>query len=115
MKFWSFVTSCAVVIGSAALLGACASPEELRAQDQQMCQGYGFTPGTDPFAKCMMTADQKRKDKDAQWLRDQQKKNEAMLAKPAVSQCKTTETTTTSGDSNNGSTTTNTSSTCVSD
>jgi hypothetical protein len=34
------------------LLG-CASPEELRAEDQAACTGYGFPRGTVDFANCM--------------------------------------------------------------
>jgi hypothetical protein len=32
------------------VLSACVSPEALRAQDQQRCAGFGFSPGTDAFA-----------------------------------------------------------------
>lgn len=34
-------------------LTACISPEELRAQDEAACQGYGFQPGTTDFAACL--------------------------------------------------------------
>jgi hypothetical protein len=38
-----------------ALIGlcACASPEELRAQDEAACRGYGFQLGTPLFAECL--------------------------------------------------------------
>lgn len=32
---------------------ACASPEEIRAEDQAACAGYGFPRGTVDFANCM--------------------------------------------------------------
>jgi hypothetical protein len=34
-------------------LVACASPEELRMEDEAMCAGYGFPRGTVDFAGCM--------------------------------------------------------------
>lgn len=34
-------------------LGACASAEELRAQDVETCKGYGFQPETPDFARCL--------------------------------------------------------------
>ncbi|HUC65143.1 MAG TPA: hypothetical protein VMA53_06935 [Stellaceae bacterium] len=38
-----------------ALVGlcSCASPQELRAQDEAACTGYGFQPGTPQFAGCL--------------------------------------------------------------
>ena len=32
---------------------ACASPEELRMEDEATCAGYGFPRGTIDFANCM--------------------------------------------------------------
>jgi hypothetical protein len=56
------------VLGAAlSLMAGCVSPEEQRAADQQTCAGYGFTPGTDAFAHCMMTTAQQR---DAQAAAD---------------------------------------------
>jgi hypothetical protein len=34
-------------------LPSCVSPEELRREDEAMCTGYGFHPGTDAFASCL--------------------------------------------------------------
>ena len=34
-------------------LAACATPEELRAQDEATCAGYGFKAGTTEFANCL--------------------------------------------------------------
>jgi hypothetical protein len=43
------------LVASVALLGvaACASPEELRAQDQAACASYGFKLGTPDFSGCL--------------------------------------------------------------
>lgn len=51
-----------------ALLAGCADIDEMNAQaaaqqraaDQSRCAGYGFQPGTDPFANCMMQTQQHR-------------------------------------------------------
>ncbi len=43
----------ATAIGVLALVGGCASPEELRLRDEAVCTGYGFHPGTDDFAACL--------------------------------------------------------------
>jgi hypothetical protein len=34
-------------------LAACATPEELHAEDEARCAGYGFQRGTIEFANCM--------------------------------------------------------------
>ncbi len=65
----------AAVIGCALLglaLTGCVSPEEQRAMDQQTCMGYGFAPGTDSFANCMMATAQKRDEQQAAARRHQQ-------------------------------------------
>ena len=41
-------------------LTGCVSPEGQHALDQQTCAGYGFIPGTDAFAHCMMNTADKR-------------------------------------------------------
>ncbi|MCK8788071.1 hypothetical protein M0638_27320 [Roseomonas sp. NAR14] len=47
--------------GTLALLAACGpTAEELRAMDTQRCAGFGFAPGTDGFANCLMSATQQR-------------------------------------------------------
>jgi hypothetical protein len=48
-----------------AVLSGCASREEFRADDERNCQGYGFAPGTDAFARCMMASDMRRRDQVA--------------------------------------------------
>lgn len=59
---------CICVFAAAiSLLAGCVSPEEQRGADRQTCSGYGFTPGTDAFAHCMMETSQQR---DAQAAND---------------------------------------------
>jgi hypothetical protein len=36
-----------------AALAACASPEQIRAEDEATCAGYGFQRGTSEFAGCL--------------------------------------------------------------
>jgi hypothetical protein len=55
------------------LLASCTSPEEQRAMDQQQCIGYGFTPGTDGAANCMMGIAQQRR---AEWAADQRQRDQ---------------------------------------
>lgn len=38
------------------LLAGCATSE----QNSQTCAGYGFSPGTEPFANCMMKLDEQQ-------------------------------------------------------
>ena len=81
------------VMGCAVMLGGCASLEEMNAQaaaqqraaDQAQCAGYGYQPGTDKFADCMLAtshhrdvqnaiaqqqAAQKQRQQDRQWEMD---------------------------------------------
>jgi hypothetical protein len=48
-------SAAAVALLGLALVGlcSCASPAELRAQDEAACTGYGFQPGTPQFAECL--------------------------------------------------------------
>jgi hypothetical protein len=41
-------------------LSACVTPQERRAMDQRQCYEFGFEPGTDGFADCMMGLSQQR-------------------------------------------------------
>jgi predicted component of type VI protein secretion system len=41
-----------------------ASPQQ-HAADQTKCAGYGYQPGTDQFANCMMKLDSRRQDQAA--------------------------------------------------
>lgn len=47
------------VVGAALLLAGCnsASLAEQRAGDEARCRSYGFRPGTDAFAKCLLQVD----------------------------------------------------------
>ena len=50
---------------------AAVNPEQQRASDQARCAGYGYQPGTDQFANCMMKVDMRRQDQaDAQAQND---------------------------------------------
>ena len=49
------------MLATALLLAACGpSPAEQHAMDEQKCSGFGFPPGTDAFANCMMKTTQQR-------------------------------------------------------
>jgi hypothetical protein len=48
---------------AAVTLGGCMTAEQRLARDQQSCAGYGFRPGTEAFAQCMMNVDQGRKNR----------------------------------------------------
>jgi hypothetical protein len=51
-----------VWVGLAVGLAGCApTPEQLQAADQAQCAAYGFKPGKDGFAGCMMQQDQNRR------------------------------------------------------
>lgn len=53
------------------LLLGCASQQKLQAADSQRCAGYGFKPGTDAFANCMMTQSSQREAQQAAAMRAQ--------------------------------------------
>ena len=40
-------------VRTALALASCVSPEELRREDEAICVGYGFHPGTDALANCL--------------------------------------------------------------
>lgn len=42
---------------------ATVDPAQQRAADQAQCAGYGYQPGTDAFANCMMKIDTRRQDR----------------------------------------------------
>jgi len=58
MKLLRVAIACSALIA----LAGCdtMSPEQARVQEDQSCADYGFKPGTDEFAKCMMQLDQTR-------------------------------------------------------
>jgi hypothetical protein len=58
--------SCLASLVAVILLSGCGpTAEEQRVMDQQKCGGFGFAPGTDAFAHCMMTVTQQREAQDA--------------------------------------------------
>jgi len=42
------------------VLAGCVSQEQITAGDRARCQSYGFKPGTDGFANCMMQQESAR-------------------------------------------------------
>lgn len=48
-------------------LTACGAvtPQQQHASDESTCAGYGYQPGTDKFADCMMKTAQRREDSKA--------------------------------------------------
>lgn len=42
----------------ALLLAGCASPLERRAAHEAKCKSYGFRPGSEAFANCLMKLDE---------------------------------------------------------
>ncbi|MDI3306836.1 MAG: hypothetical protein QJR07_07000 [Acetobacteraceae bacterium] len=42
------------------MLSGCVSEEQIAADDRAKCQSYGFQPGTDGFANCMMQRESAR-------------------------------------------------------
>ena len=59
-------------IALAAAVGGCVSPEAVRVRDQQRCAGFGFAPGTNAFATCMMNLGQQRDAQNAAMQRQQE-------------------------------------------
>jgi hypothetical protein len=68
MRVLAFVAASASVL----VLAGCVSPEEQRAMDQAKCSGFGFAPGTEAFAHCMMGISQQREAQEAADRRQQQ-------------------------------------------
>lgn len=48
--------------GCALALSACVTPQEQRAMDKGQCYDFGFEPGSEGFAECMMGLHQQRAD-----------------------------------------------------
>ncbi|PLP57526.1 hypothetical protein CYK37_20600 [Mesorhizobium loti] len=46
----------------------CVSAEDQRAADQNKCASFGFEPGTDAFANCMMKQNAQRDEDDQRFL-----------------------------------------------
>lgn len=61
-------------------LAACTTAAEQKAADEKKCEGYGFKPNTDPFAKCMMVVDQNRAKMRDQDMNAMQMQESIMMA-----------------------------------
>lgn len=46
----------AIALGGLALSG-CIGPREMARRHQITCEGYGFTPGTEAYANCLLQLD----------------------------------------------------------
>lgn len=61
-----------VVVLTCIGLAGCVTAEEQRAQDTGACSGYGFAPGSEGFANCMMQTnmvrEQAERDSTAQFM-----------------------------------------------
>lgn len=51
-------------------LAGCVSAEDQRTTDQDKCASYGYRPGTNRFADCMMEQDQQRADDQRRTMND---------------------------------------------
>ncbi len=69
----------AVAVGL--LTGCGPTPAEQHALDQQKCAGFGFAPGSDAFAHCMMTVNQQREAQNAADRRAAADRDAAQAAK----------------------------------
>ncbi|HET6185032.1 MAG TPA: hypothetical protein VFA03_15760 [Acetobacteraceae bacterium] len=67
MRIVTLAALCAVAF----TLNGCVSAEDQRLADQQACMNYGFRPGTDAFANCMMNTAQQRAAQQAAAQRQQ--------------------------------------------
>ena len=101
----------ALAMAAIALTG-CVSPAEQKAADSKQCASYGFTPGGDAFANCMMTIENRRADQMRHWQEEQNRKWEEQQkpqqaaapsheAEPTAMDCTTSETKTTTGNTTN--------------
>jgi hypothetical protein len=75
-----------IVLGSLAAvltLTACQTltPEERRARDESTCRGYGFRPGTDPMAGCLLDLELDRRADNRAW---QARVDRDMFYRPVV-------------------------------
>ncbi|MFO1205864.1 MAG: hypothetical protein U1E63_09100 [Burkholderiales bacterium] len=105
----------AVLTVGTIVLAGCVSPAEQKAADTKQCQGYGFTPGSEAFANCMMTIANRRSDDMRHWQDEQKRRWEeqqksqqepaqaapSQPAQPTAMDCTTSETSTTTGNTTN--------------
>jgi len=59
---WRLPIVAKIALAAACTLGlaACVTPQERHAMDQNQCYGFGFEPGTNAFAECMIGLHQDR-------------------------------------------------------
>ncbi len=62
------------------LLAACTSSAELKAQDEKTCEEQGNKPGSDAFAKCMLTLTQNRDKQREQDMNAVQMQQQMMMS-----------------------------------
>jgi len=72
-----------VAVSALLVLSACQTltPEERRARDEATCRGYGFRPGTDQMAGCLLDLDLDRRADNRAW---QAQVNRDMFYRPVV-------------------------------
>ena len=56
-------------------LAGCVSAEDQRTTDQDKCASYGYQPGTNRFADCMMGQDRQRADDQRRTMDDLQRQD----------------------------------------
>ncbi|KAA1057189.1 hypothetical protein FH063_001357 [Azospirillum argentinense] len=60
-----------LVVVLACGLAGCATQAELAVRDRATCEGFGFEPGTTPYANCLMSQSQQRDQALRDFIRDQ--------------------------------------------
>lgn len=68
------IVVCGALAAAISCVGGCAALDKMNADhqayllnvDKQKCSGFGFAPGTDAFAHCMMNLSQQRTAQEAQ-------------------------------------------------
>lgn len=66
-------------------IGGCVSSEEQQTMDQEKCASFGYRPGTDGFAGCMMQQNTQRANDEQRFLdrmhADEQRKKDRQAAR----------------------------------
>jgi len=68
------------VIGTALTSCQTITPEERRAADQQTCARFGFRPGTDAMARCLLDLELDRRAERRAWRAE----SDAMMGRPPI-------------------------------
>lgn len=58
----------AAAIALSSMLAGCVDPAEQARSDAAACEAYGFRPGTDAYANCLMTRDRDRRNAESDAL-----------------------------------------------